>query len=111
MYSGITQAKLAQALFISEATYSRKENGQMRVTRNETVKIAKILDLNENMVLKYWMADKLYDLMKDGKELVYEALKIVESNYDNYQQCVEIPGYNNSYSSLDERKQRKRKKI
>lgn len=111
MYSGITQSTLARALFISDATYSRKENGLLGFERHEALKIAKILGLNEEVVLKYWMADKLYELMKDDKELVYEAIKIVEANYDNYKDCVEIPRYNNSYSRVIERQQRKRKKI
>ena len=43
MYSGKTQATLAKALFISEATYSRKENGLMKFERQEALKIGKLL--------------------------------------------------------------------
>ncbi len=111
MYSGIPQTKLASALFVSDATYSRKENGLAEFERHEALKVAKILGLNESVILKYWMADKLYKLMKQDKELVYEALKIVETNYDNYEHCIEIPRYNKSFSTLEERKQRKRKKF
>ena len=109
MYSGISQAQLAKELYISDATYSRKENGLIPFERHEAVKLAKLLNLNERVILKYWMADKIYDLMKGDKELVYEALKIVETHYINYEDCIEVPQYNNSFSSLQERKQRKRK--
>ncbi|MBR4137232.1 MAG: helix-turn-helix transcriptional regulator [Bacteroidales bacterium] len=111
MYSGKTQATLAKALFISEATYSRKENGLMKFERQEALKIGKLLGIKEDVILGYWMSDKIYDLMKDDKELVYKALKIVESNFENYNDCVEIPCYNNSYSNVSDRKQRKRKKF
>ena len=109
MYAGIPQHKLAEALCVSEATYSRKENGITPFERQEAIKAAKILDLKENVVLKYWIADKLYTLMKSDKNLVYEALQIVETNFENYENCVEIPQYNNSFSTVRDRKQRKRK--
>lgn len=109
MYSGISQAQLAKELYISEASYSRKENGKIPFARHEAVKAAKILNLNERVILKYWMADKIHDLMKGDKELVYDALKIVEAHYDDYDDCIEVPQYNKSFSTLKERKQRKKK--
>lgn len=84
MYSGITQAEMAKALFMSESKYSRKENGRMKIGRDEALKIAKILDLDESMILRYWMADKLFELMKHDKDVVYDALSIVENNFENY---------------------------
>ena len=48
--------------------------------------------------------------MKTDKELVYEALKIVEAHYNDYDTCVVVPDKNKSYSSLEERKIRRRKK-
>lgn len=111
MYSGITQSQMARELFISESSYSRKENGQMDFERHEALKMAKILDLNEELVMKYWMADKLYELMKTDRVIVYDALKIVEANFDNYESCIEIPKYNSSFSSLNERNLNKKKKI
>lgn len=102
--------RMAHELFISESTYSRKENGLLKIEWNEAVKIAKILELNDKLLLKYWMADRLYELMKTDKELVYEALKIVEAHYNDYDTCVVVPDKNKSYSSLEERKIRRRKK-
>ena len=110
MYSGITQVEMAKMLFMSETKYCRKENGRAKISRQEAVKMAKILELNENAILKYWMADHLYELMRDDKELVYEALKIVEANFDNYEDCVKLPSKNNSYSTLEERLKRRKKK-
>ena len=110
MYSGITQTAMAKELFISDSSYSRKENGLISIERDEALKIAKILNLNERLVMKYWMADKLYELMKIDPPLLYDALKIVETNFDDYQNCVVLPKKSCSFSSLKERGNRKRKK-
>lgn len=110
MYSGITQAKMAKELFMSEAQYNRKENGSCKIEFHEVRKMARLLELNENVMMKFWMADKIYDLMKIDKDLFYESLKIVEYHADNYETCVELPSKNSSFSSLEERLQRRRKK-
>ena len=110
MYSGVAQAKMAKTLFMSPSKYSRKETGKVEFTRSEALKIAKILDLNEKIILKYWMADKLYTLMKLDKDLVYESLEIVESHFDNYETCIELPTKSASFSSLEERMKHRRKK-
>ena len=101
---------MADYLFISETKYNRKENGKAKIERHEALKIAKILDLNENIILKYWMADKLYDLMKYDKDLFYEAMKIVEMHYDDYETCIEMPSKNYSYSTLEDRFKHRKKK-
>lgn len=106
----MSQAKVAKKLFVSDATYSRKENGLARFERNEALRVAKILNLNEDIVLRYWTADRLYELMRYDKDVVYDALKIVETNFENYGTCVELPKINNSYSTKEERRLRRNKK-
>lgn len=110
MYSSITQAKMAKELNISETKYNRKENGISKIERHEVIKIAKLLNMNENILLRYWMADKLYMLMKNDRELVKSALEIVDYHFDNYETCVEMPSRNSSYSSLEERMKHRKKK-
>lgn len=110
MYSGITQAEMAKELFMSMAQYSRKENGQTKISLREAKKMARILEIDEMIAEKFWMSDCLFDMMKNDKELFYEALKIVEMYYDNYESCVEIPNKNCSYSSLEERMRSRKKK-
>lgn len=110
MYSGITQVKMAELLFMSEAKYNRKEKGLSRISRDEAIRIAELLELNEQSILKYWMADQLYELIKQDKDLVYEALDLVESHFENYETCVEMPSRNSSFSSLDERIKHRKKK-
>ena len=112
MYSGITQKKMAMILNISVPQYNRKENGTVEIERNELKKIAKVLDMDENMLDNYWMADKLYVLMKIDRELAKKAMGFVDMHYDDYETFILKPNINSSYSQLDERmKHRKTKKI
>lgn len=110
MYSGITQSEMAKQLFMSEAQYNRKENGQSRISLREAKKIAKILDMDEKIAEKFWIADYIFSMMKTDKNLFYDALKIVELYYENYESCIEIPNKNCSYSSLEERIKNRKKK-
>ena len=103
MYACITQVQMADLLDISASKYLRKENKSCEFTRDEVLKIAKILKLDEKTMLTYWMADKVYSLLKTDKELVGDALKVVEAHLDDYDYCVDMPYRNQSFSSLDER--------
>ena len=101
---------MAKALLMSESNYNRKENGQLQIELHEAIKIAKLLNLNEKVVQEYWVADRLYELMKKDKDIVYDALKLVELNFENYDKCVEMPSKNCSFSSISERLQHRKKK-
>lgn len=110
MYSGIKQSTMAKSLLMSESKYNRKENGLSEIKLQEAIKMAKLLDLNEKIIVEFWLADKIYELMKLDKEQFYEAVKIVELNFDNYEHCVDVPSKNCSFSSLEERLQHRKKK-
>lgn len=110
MYSGIKQSTMAKSLLMSESKYNRKENGLSEIKLQEAIKMAKLLDLNEKIIEEFWLADKIYELMKLDKEQYYEAVKIVELNFDNYEHCVDVPSKNCSFSSLEERLQHRKKK-
>ncbi|MBO6057268.1 MAG: helix-turn-helix transcriptional regulator [Bacteroidales bacterium] len=110
MYSGIKQSTMAKSLLMSESKYNRKENGLSEIKLQEAIKMAKLLDLNEKIIEEFWLADKIYELMKLDKEQFYEAVKIVELNFDNYEHCVDVPSKNCSFSSLEERLQHRKKK-
>lgn len=108
MYSGMSQTKIAKEMFMSQSKYNRKENGKIKIERSEAIKLAKLLDLNEKVILRYWMADQLYELMQYDKDLVHEAFRIVEEHFDDYDTYVTLPKRNSSYSSLAERMKRRR---
>lgn len=77
--------------------------------RDEVVKIAKILKLDEKRLVTYWMADNLYEFMQYDKELVEEAIGIVRTNFDHYDHSIGMPAHGNSFSSLRERSLRRKK--
>ena len=103
MYSCLTQEEMADLLSISKTKYLRKENGTSKLSRDEVIKIASILRLDEKQLLTYWMADSIYDIMKNDKELVKEALAVLEEHFEDYDTCVIMPHKSDSYSSINER--------
>lgn len=111
MYSGLTQAAMAQKLYMSESKYCRKENGTMAIKRNEAIKMAKLLNINERIVLKYWTADRIYNLMKLDRDIMYESLQMVESHFEDYETCIDMPLNRYSYSNLEKMMQHRKKKI
>ena len=91
MYSCLTQAEMADLLSISRIKYLRKENGTASFTRDKVVKIARILKLDEDILLTYWMADPLYKIIKTDKKLAEKALYLIEEHFDDYDSCIIMP--------------------
>lgn len=87
-YAFITQRQMANLLGISVTKYHRKENGSCCIERDEVIKIAKILKLNEKDLLTQWMADNLYELVTYDNELMEKALKLVKENLDHYDNSI-----------------------
>lgn len=110
MYACITQKQMADLLNISLTKYQRKENGLTDIEHDELLKIAQILKLDVKTLITYWMADKLYPFIKYDKELVNEALKIIDNHPEDYEFCVAMPAKNKSFSSINERISRRKKK-
>ena len=110
MYSCITQKQMADLLNISLTKYQRKENGLTEIERNELQQISQILKLDEGTLLTYWMADKLYSLIKLDKELVINALRLIETHPEDYEFYVDLPIKNQSYSGNDERMRHRKNK-
>lgn len=103
MYACLTQDEMADLLNISKAKYSRMENGVAKIERHNVIKIATILKLDVNQLLTYWMADQIHELIRQDKELVKDAMKVLEEHIDDYDTCVIMPYKSGSYSSNNER--------
>lgn len=99
MYSCMTQEEMADLLKISKTKYLRKENGLTKMKREEVVKIAKILRLDENQLLTFWMADNLYEIMKKDKLLVQEALSVLDEHLNDYETTVIMPKRADNYNN------------
>lgn len=53
---------------------SKFEKGDRNPTRNQVEKLADILELDKNILIKIWLRDKLVNEL-ENEELVLEALK------------------------------------
>ena len=97
MYSGLTQEEMADLLNISKTKYLRKENGTSKITRDEVICIAKILKLDESQLLTCWILDGFYEIAKNDKNLVKDALTLLEQHLDDYEYYVITPDKSGGY--------------
>jgi hypothetical protein len=54
------------------------ENNEKPVSRNHLAKLARIYEFQEEELYTIWIADKVYDIVKDEKT-AFDALNIVKS--------------------------------
>lgn len=85
--SGLPQRKVASALDLDTATYCKIENGMYIPKKNQVIELANIFDVEEDELLKLWMAARIQVVAEDDKLLAKDALKIVEEklNKDTYE--------------------------
>lgn len=77
------QRQLASALEIDTPMYSKIERGERPAKREQVVLIAKLLNTHEKELLTLWLADQIFSLIEDKKELATNALSIVLKNLKN----------------------------
>jgi Helix-turn-helix. len=73
----LLQRQLAASLEIDTPMFSKIERGQRRAKREQVLLLAELLDTNVNDLLTLWLADQVYDLVKD-EEIAAQALKVAE---------------------------------
>jgi transcriptional regulator with XRE-family HTH domain len=61
----ILQRQLAASLEIDTPMFSKIERGERRAKREQVVLLAELLNTNETELLTLWLADQVYDLVKD----------------------------------------------
>lgn len=64
---GLLQRQLAATLEIDTPMFSKIERGDRRAKREQVVILAKLLDSKEEELLTLWLADQVYDVIKDEK--------------------------------------------
>lgn len=79
----LLQRQLAAALEIDTPMYSKIERGDRPAKREQVVLIAKLLNTDEKELLTLWLADQIFSLVEDKKELATNALSIVLKNLKN----------------------------
>jgi transcriptional regulator with XRE-family HTH domain len=80
----IQQRVLAAALEIDTATYCKIEKGERRVRKEYIPVIAKLLQADYEELLKFWLADQVYDLVGE-EENKNEVLHFVSENISEYE--------------------------
>lgn len=91
LYSGIKQQEMSKLIGISNSRYCKMENGHIKFEKDDVIKIAKILQLDENELIKYWIADNIYDFTVIDKQLTLDAIKIVTTHLNDYETLVKTP--------------------
>ena len=76
----VPQRELANALGIDVPLYSRIERGERPVKREHISVIAKVLNANEQELLKLWLADKVSAVLGSESEIANEVIDIAKSD-------------------------------
>ena len=74
----LLQRQLAASLEIDTPMFSKIERGERRAKREQVIKLAELLQTDINELLTIWLADQVYDLVKD-EEIAEVALRVAES--------------------------------
>ena len=74
---GLVQRQLAAVLEIDTPMYSKIERGERKAKREQVLKLAEMLNTDKDELLTLWLADQLFDLVKN-EALGLKALKITE---------------------------------
>ena len=75
---GLVQRQVAAELEVDTAYISKMESNEKPVSRNHLRKLASILAIAEDELLKLWLADKVYDVVKE-ESVGIESIEIVYS--------------------------------
>ena len=75
---GLLQRQLAANLEIDTPMFSKIERGERKAKREQVLQLAKMLETDVNELLTIWLADKVFDIVKD-EATAEGALKVAES--------------------------------
>jgi len=75
---GLLQRQLAASLEIDTPMFSKIERGERRAKREQVLKLAELLQIDVNELLTVWLADQVYEIVKD-EETAEGALRVAES--------------------------------
>ena len=69
--------KIAAALDIDTATYSKIENGKYIPQREQVIALSQIFKCDTNELIKLWLADKMVSIAKEDVEVMSDAVKLL----------------------------------
>jgi transcriptional regulator with XRE-family HTH domain len=73
---GLLQRQVAYHLDIDSPMLSNIERGDRRAKREWIPKLAKLLQVSEEELLTYWLADRVFDVV-DNEKVAKETIKTV----------------------------------
>jgi len=74
---GLLLRQVAASLEVDTAYISKMERGEKNIKREFIIKLASIFDFDKNELLTLWLADQIYDIIKD-EDLGLKALSVCE---------------------------------
>jgi transcriptional regulator with XRE-family HTH domain len=74
---GFVQRQVAAKLDVDTAYISKIESNEKPLNRQHLKTLAHLFDVAENDLLKFWLADKVYDIIKD-EPLAEQSLEMVK---------------------------------
>ncbi|WP_218089722.1 helix-turn-helix domain-containing protein [Rhodohalobacter halophilus] len=74
---GLLQRQVATALEIDTPLYSKIERGERKAKRSQIHKIAEVLNIDSEELLILWLADQVYEIVKD-ENVAAQVLKVAE---------------------------------
>jgi transcriptional regulator with XRE-family HTH domain len=77
------QRQIAAALEIDTATYCKIEKGDRRAKREQVLLLSELLKYNYKDLLKLWLADQVYEMVKNENE-AEEVLNLVHESIIEY---------------------------
>ena len=73
----LLQRHIASRLDIDTPMLSKIERGERKAKRYQIPILAKALSVDENFLLSLWLADQVYDLVKD-ESMALKAIQVAE---------------------------------
>lgn len=74
---GLLQREVAAFLKVDTAFISKIERNEKSASRNHLSKLAQVFQVDEAELLKYWLADKVYQVISEEDHKL-EILKVAE---------------------------------
>ena len=78
---GLLLRQVAAMLDIDTAIMSKVERGERKATKEQILKLAKILDLNEEKLLIHYLSEKIAYALVD-EEVASQTLKVAEEKVE-----------------------------
>ena len=74
---GLLQRQVANQLDIDTPMLSKIERGERNAKKEQVTILSKIFGITEENLLSLWLADKVYDVVKD-EDVAIKAMKVAE---------------------------------